>query len=45
VTKVLPRAITIQVGRYQGEIALEKVDWLDASQTDKQFQPGMEVKV
>lgn len=45
VTKVLPKAITIQVGRYHGDIVLEKVDWLDASQTDKQFQPGSEVKV
>jgi penicillin-binding protein 1A len=45
VARVLPKAIAIQVGKYQGDIILEKAPWLDASQINKQFQPGMEVKV
>ncbi|MBI2884082.1 MAG: PBP1A family penicillin-binding protein [Candidatus Methylomirabilis oxyfera] len=45
VTKVLPKAITVQAGGYQGDIALDKVPWLDSSQPRQQFQTGMEVKV
>ncbi len=45
VTKVLPKAITVQAGGYQGDIALDKVSWLDSSQPHQQFQTGMEVKV
>lgn len=45
VTKVLPKAITVQAGGYQGDIALDKVPWLDSSQPHQQFQIGMEVKV
>ncbi len=45
VTKVLPEAITVQVGGYQGNIALDKVPWLNTSQPHQQLQIGMEVKV
>jgi penicillin-binding protein 1A len=45
VTKVLPKTITVQVGGYQGDIALDKVPWLDSSQPSQQLQSGMEVKV
>lgn len=45
VTKVLPKAITVQAGGYQGDIALDKVPWLDSLQPRQQFQTGMEVKV
>lgn len=45
VTKVLPKVISVQVGGYQGDIALDKVPWLDSSQPRQQFQPGTEVKV
>lgn len=45
VTKVLPKAITVQVGGYQGDIALDKVAWLDSSKPRQQLQPGMEVRV
>ena len=45
VTKVRPQAITVQVGGYQGNIALDKVPWLDSSQPRQQLQIGMEVKV
>ncbi|MDE2180729.1 MAG: PBP1A family penicillin-binding protein [candidate division NC10 bacterium] len=45
VTKILPKAITVQVGGYQGDITLDKVPWLDSSQPHQQLQIGMEVKV
>lgn len=45
VTKILPKAITVQVGEYHGNIALDKVPWLHASQPHQQLQTGMEVKV
>ncbi|CBE68896.1 MAG: PBP1A family penicillin-binding protein [Candidatus Methylomirabilis oxygeniifera] len=45
VTKILPKAVTVQVGGYQGDIALDKVPWLDSSQPRQQLQPGMELKV
>lgn len=45
VTKILPKAITVQVGEYHGDIALDKVPWLNASQPHPQLQTGMEVKV
>lgn len=44
VTKVLPKAITVQIGGYHGEIALDKIRWLNASQPHQQLQVGMEVK-
>lgn len=44
VTKILPKTITVQVGGYQGDIALDKVPWA-VSQLHQQFQAGMEVKV
>src|SRR5574337_982539 len=45
VTKILPKTITVQVGGYQGDIALDKVSWLNTSQPPQQLQIGMEVKV
>lgn len=45
ITKVLPKAITVQVGSYHGDIALDKVSWLDSSKPRQQLQPGMEVRV
>src|SRR5574337_899693 len=45
VTKILPKTITVQIGGYQGDIALDKVPWLDSSQPRQQLQIGMEVKV
>ena len=45
VTKILPRAITVQVGGYQGDLALDKISWLNVSQPHQQLQIGMEVKV
>lgn len=44
VTKVLPKAITVQIGGYHGEIALDKIRWLNTSQPHQQLQVGMEVK-
>src|SRR5574337_694591 len=45
VTTVLPQSITVQVGGYQGVIALDKVSWLDPTKPRQQLQIGMEVKV
>ncbi|MBZ0170708.1 penicillin-binding protein 1A [Candidatus Methylomirabilis lanthanidiphila] len=45
VTKVLPQSMTVQVGGYQGDIALDKVPWLDTTKPRQQLQTGMEVKV
>jgi penicillin-binding protein 1A len=45
ITQVLPKAITVQVGGYQGDIALDKVPWLKTSQPHQQLQTGMKVKV
>jgi penicillin-binding protein 1A len=45
VTKILPKAIAVQVGAYQGEVPFDKAPWLTASQPDQEFQEGMEVKV
>ncbi|MDE2060459.1 MAG: PBP1A family penicillin-binding protein [candidate division NC10 bacterium] len=45
VTKILPKAITVQVGGYQSDIVLDKIPWLDPSQPRQQLQIGMEVKV
>jgi len=45
ITKVLPRSITVQIGGYRGDIALDKVAWLDTSQPRQQLLPGMEVRV
>ncbi|MBZ0160859.1 MAG: PBP1A family penicillin-binding protein [bacterium] len=45
VTKILPKSIIVQVGGYQGDIALDKASWLNASQLHQQLRIGMEVKV
>lgn len=45
ITKVLPTAITVQIGGYQGDIALDKVAWLDPAKPRQQLQSGMEVRV
>ena len=45
VTRILPKAIAVQVGAYQGEVLFDKVPWLTASQPGQEFQTGMEVKV
>lgn len=45
VTRVLPTAIAVQVGGFQGEVVLDKVTWLRPSQGAEQFHAGMELKV
>lgn len=45
VTRILPNAITVKVGEYQGEVLFDKAPWLNASQPSQQFRVGMEVKV
>jgi len=45
VTTVRPKSITVQVGGYQGDIALDKVPWVDPTKPHQQLQTGMAVKV
>ncbi len=45
VTRILPKAIAVQVGAYQGEVLFDKAPWLIPSQPGQEFQTGMEVKV
>jgi penicillin-binding protein 1A len=45
VTKIQPKSITVQVGAYQGVLALDKTPWPNASQLHQQLQIGMAVKV
>lgn len=45
VTKILPKAIAVQVGEYRGEVAFDKVPWLNTSEAAQHLRAGADVKV